>query len=47
MSLAAPTIYDHASDELPKYLRQTLTGELTWCQLFSELGAGSDLAGLR
>ena len=37
MSLAAPTIYDHASDELKsKYLRQTLTGELTWCQLFSE-----------
>ena len=48
MSLAAPTIYDHASDELKsKYLRQTLTGELTWCQLFSEPGAGSDLAGLR
>jgi alkylation response protein AidB-like acyl-CoA dehydrogenase len=48
MSLAAPTIYDHASDELKaKYLRQTITGELTWCQLFSEPGAGSDLAGLR
>ena len=48
MSLAAPTIYDHASDELKStYLKQTLTGELTWCQLFSEPGAGSDLAGLR
>lgn len=45
--LAAPTMYDHASDELKaKYLRRTLTGELTWCQLFSEPGAGSDLAGL-
>ena len=44
MSLAAPTIYDHASDELKsKYLRQTLTGELTWCQLFSEPGAGQIL----
>lgn len=46
--LAAPTMYDHASDELKdKYLRRTLTGELTWCQLFSEPGAGSDLAGLK
>ncbi len=45
--LAAPTMYDHASDELKqKYLRRTLTGELAWCQLFSEPGAGSDLAGL-
>ncbi len=46
--LAAPTMYDHASDELKeRYLRRTLTGELTWCQLFSEPGAGSDLAGLK
>ncbi|MGI9577125.1 MAG: acyl-CoA dehydrogenase family protein [Microthrixaceae bacterium] len=48
MGLAAPTMYDHASDEVKrKYLRRTITGELTWCQLFSEPGAGSDLAGLR
>lgn len=48
MGLAAPTMYDHASDGLKaKYLRKTLTGELTWCQLFSEPGAGSDLAGLQ
>ena len=45
--LAAPTMYDHASNDLKrKYLRRTLTGELAWCQLFSEPGAGSDLAGL-
>ncbi len=48
MALAAPTMYDHGSDDLKRrYLRRTLTGELTWCQLFSEPGAGSDLAGLK
>ncbi len=46
--LAAPTMYDHASDDLKAtFLRDTLTGALTWCQLFSEPGAGSDLAGLQ
>lgn len=48
MGLAAPTLYDHGSDEVnDRYLRGTLTGELSWCQLFSEPGAGSDLAGLK
>lgn len=48
MGLAAPTMYDHGSDELKrKFLRRTLTGELAWCQLFSEPVAGSDLAGLK
>ncbi len=48
MGLAAPTMYDHASDELKaKYLRPTLTGAISWCQLFSEPVAGSDLAGLK
>ncbi|MBT5137989.1 MAG: hypothetical protein HOH36_07280 [Acidimicrobiaceae bacterium] len=47
-SLAAPTLYEHASDELKgRVLRPALTGEHTWCQLFSEPGAGSDLAGLK
>jgi len=47
MSLAAPTILEHGSDELrERILRPTLTGEATWTQLFSEPGAGSDLAGL-
>lgn len=47
MGLAAPTIIEHGSDELKRsLLGPTITGAMTWCQLFSEPGAGSDLAGL-
>ncbi len=47
ISLAAPTLLEHGSQELKhKLLLPMATGEHTWCQLFSEPGNGSDLAGL-
>lgn len=45
---AVPTILEHGSPKLiEQFVPPTLRGELTWCQLFSEPGAGSDLAALR
>ena len=44
--LAAATLLEHGSDlQKKKFLRRILTGEDNWCQLFSEPGSGSDLAG--
>jgi alkylation response protein AidB-like acyl-CoA dehydrogenase len=46
-ALAAPTLLAHGPDGVrDRFLAATVTGERTWCQLFSEPGAGSDLAGL-
>ena len=46
-AMAAPVILEHGSEDLKRrFIRPTVIGEITWCQLFSEPGAGSDLAGL-
>jgi len=45
--MCAPTIVTHGSPEQKaRYLRPLFTSEEIWCQLFSEPGAGSDVAGL-
>lgn len=43
-----PSLIAHGTaEQQDRYLLPTLRGELQWCQLFSEPGAGSDLAALR
>ena len=45
--MGAPTVVTHGSEEQKqRYLRPLFTGEEVWCQLFSEPGAGSDVASL-
>ncbi len=45
--MGAPTVVTHGSDaQQRRYLRPLFTGEEIWCQLFSEPGAGSDVASL-
>ena len=47
LTMAGPTVVTHGDDALrSRLLRRMFTGEDSWCQLFSEPGAGSDLAGL-
>jgi len=42
-----PTLIAHGSaDQQERWIGPTLKGEILWCQLFSEPGAGSDLASL-
>ena len=46
--MLVPTLLELGTEEQKqKYIEPTLTGEMVWCQGYSEPGAGSDLAALR
>jgi alkylation response protein AidB-like acyl-CoA dehydrogenase len=48
MGMCGPTLVDLGADaQKSRYVRPLLRGEEIWCQLFSEPGAGSDVAGLQ
>jgi alkylation response protein AidB-like acyl-CoA dehydrogenase len=47
LTMAGPTVVTYGDDTMrDRLLPRMFTGEDAWCQLFSEPGAGSDLAGL-
>ncbi|HEY3096253.1 MAG TPA: acyl-CoA dehydrogenase family protein [Acidimicrobiia bacterium] len=48
IGMVGPTLIAHGTEaQKQRYLLALLRGDEVWCQLFSEPGAGSDLAGLR
>src|SRR5262245_2002596 len=48
LMLAGPPRLEHGdADQCARYLADIAYGRANWCQLFSEPGAGSDLAGVR
>jgi len=47
-SMLVPTLLEHGSEKQKQsFVRDTLLGNLLWCQGYSEPGSGSDLASLR
>jgi alkylation response protein AidB-like acyl-CoA dehydrogenase len=48
INMLVPTLLELGTEEQKqKYIEPTLTGDMVWCQGYSEPGAGSDLAALR
>lgn len=47
-AMVTPTLLEHGSEwQKEKFIRPTLSGEITWCQGYSEPGSGSDLASIK
>src|SRR5262249_16058472 len=48
LGMCVPTLFEFGTDEQKhRYLPALLHGDAVWCQLFSEPGAGSDVASLQ